>query len=109
MDNASSGKGTPPRKLTKSEAGRKGGQTTRDRHGRDHYVRAGKLGFAALAKARGYFGGSRLGALRWLIRTGQIRMGADELRRYAEAEAWAEGYIEAHGIDPEPEGKADGR
>ena len=39
-----------PRKATKAEAGKKGGETTRDRHGREHYVKAGKLGFAASAR-----------------------------------------------------------
>ena len=40
-----------PKKLTKAECGRIGGNTTKARHGREHYVRAGKLGFAASARA----------------------------------------------------------
>lgn len=35
---------TPPRPLTVREAGRKGGTTTAQRHGREHYERIGALG-----------------------------------------------------------------
>jgi hypothetical protein len=80
----------PKTKLTKAEAGRLGGLRTKQRHGTEHYRRAGALGFAALAKARGYFGGSRLGALQWLAARGKIRITPEELQRYAEAERWAE-------------------
>jgi hypothetical protein len=42
----------PPRKLSKAECGRLGGLTTKERHGTEHFRRAGKLGFAASARAR---------------------------------------------------------
>ena len=35
---------TTSRKMTRAEAGRLGGQTTRERHGTDHYGRIGKVG-----------------------------------------------------------------
>lgn len=42
--------------LTTVEAGRKGGETTRQRHGPDHYSRIGKLGGEATkAKGPGYY------------------------------------------------------
>jgi hypothetical protein len=86
---------TKRRKLTKAEAGRLGGLRTKERHGSEHYRKAGALGFAALSKARGYFGGSRLGALQWLINKGKIRLTPEELARYAEAEKWAEAFIDS--------------
>ena len=75
----------PRRKLTKAECGRLGGQQTKARHGTEHFRRAGALGFAALAKQRGYFGGSRLGALKWLIRKGHIKVSPEEIARYEAA------------------------
>lgn len=36
---------TPPRKkMTRSEAGRKGGKTTKERYGDEHFGRIGKIG-----------------------------------------------------------------
>ena len=97
---------TPRRKLTKAEAGRKGGQTTRDRYGREHYVRAGKLGFQALAKARGFMGGSRLGTLQWLYRKGKLRVSPEDLQRYREAQEFFDQFW--RDFDPEnPNPKAD--
>jgi len=93
MSDASHDQGQP-RKLTEAEAGRLGGNRTNARHGRDHYVRAGKLGFQAFARLKGFQGGARLGALQWLIRTGRIRMSAQELARIAEAEASCEALVE---------------
>jgi hypothetical protein len=84
-----------PKRLTRAEAGRRGGNQTKARHGTEHFKRAGALGFAALAKSRGYFGGSRLGALQWLAARGKITVSPEELARYAEAEAWAEAQIAA--------------
>jgi hypothetical protein len=62
-----------PRKLTKSEAGRLGGMTTKERHGIEHYRAAGKLGFEALAKRFGYAGGARKGAVLWLQGRGKVQ------------------------------------
>ena len=61
----------PPRpKLTKAECGRLGGNTTKARHGREHYVRAGKLGFAKLVGTR--FGGARTSTVAHLIAAGKV-------------------------------------
>ena len=60
----------PPRKLTKAECGRLGGNTTKARHGREHYVRAGKLGFAKLVGTR--FGGARTSTVQHLIAAGKL-------------------------------------
>lgn len=90
-----------PRKLTKAECGRLGGLQTKERHGTEHFRRAGKLGFAALAHARGFMGGSRLGALQLLRRKGRITDTPTEARAQADAIAWAETYLEQHTIDPE--------
>jgi len=59
-----------PRKLTKAECGRLGGNTTKARHGREHYVRAGKLGFAKLVGTR--FGGARTSTVAHLIAAGKL-------------------------------------
>jgi len=91
----------PPRKLTKAECGRLGGNTTKARHGREHYVRAGKLGFAALSRTLGFMGGSRRGALRQLRRAGKIRDTPEQLRAQADAQTWLETYLDEHTIDPE--------
>jgi hypothetical protein len=60
----------PRRKLTKAECGRLGGNTTKARHGREHYVRAGKLGFAKLVGNR--FGGGRTATVAHLIAAGKL-------------------------------------
>lgn len=90
-----------PRKLTKAECGRLGGLRTKERHGTEHFRRAGKLGFAALAKHRGFMGGSRLGALQLLRRKGRITDSPADARAQADALAWAETYLDQHTIDPE--------
>ena len=97
----------PPRKRTKAECGRLGGLQTKARHGTEHFRRAGKLGFAALAKQRGYFGGSRLGALKWLIRKGHIRISPEEMARYEEAEAFCTALVEQVGDQLAAEGLID--
>jgi hypothetical protein len=61
----------PPRKLTKAECGRLGGLRTKERHGREHYVRAGKLGFAAAART--HAAGNRKYNLDWLRARGKIQ------------------------------------
>ena len=91
----------PPRKLSKAECGRLGGLQTKARHGTEHYRRAGKLGFQALARQRGFMGGSRLGALQWLRRKGKITDTPAQAQAEREAREWAEGYLEQHLIDPE--------
>ncbi|MFP5297701.1 MAG: hypothetical protein ACLGHL_01780 [Actinomycetota bacterium] len=35
---------TQPRKMSRAEAGRKGGQTTKSRYGEEHFGRIGKIG-----------------------------------------------------------------
>jgi len=102
MNDASHDNGNPPpRKMTKAEAGRLGGEPTEARHGTEQFRRAGKLGFAALARARGYTGGSRLGALQWLRRTGRITDTPAQAQAEADARAWVESYLDAHLIAPE--------
>jgi general stress protein YciG len=44
---------TPRRQLTKAEAGRKGGQTTMNRHSRKHYQEAGRKGGKATLETHG--------------------------------------------------------
>lgn len=56
------------KKLTKAEAGRKGGKATVRKYGVEHMRKLGKAGFIGLSKKLGYMGGSRLGAIQWLIR-----------------------------------------
>jgi hypothetical protein len=56
------------KKLTKAEAGRKGGKATVRKYGKEHMRTIGKAGFQAFAKKLGYKGGSRLGAIQWLQR-----------------------------------------
>jgi hypothetical protein len=63
----------PFTKDTAREAGRKGGLACLARHGREHMAEIGRLGLAALARRRGFVGGSRLGALQWLISRGRLR------------------------------------
>src|SRR6516165_1940604 len=79
-------------KMTRAEAGRLGGMTTKKRHGIEHYRAAGKKGgqavkakygtahlsqlgkkgFQGLRRRFGYAGGSGRGALIWLERTGKL-------------------------------------
>jgi hypothetical protein len=56
----------------------------------------GRLGFAALARRRGFMGGARLGALQWLLAKGKL---GDRGPDQSPAIAWAEGVIEA--LDPD--------
>jgi hypothetical protein len=77
----------PTRKLSKAECGRLGGNQTKARHGIEHFRRAGKLGFAAFARQKGFMGGSRLEALRWLARHGKVATNPEEIRRHDEAYA----------------------
>jgi hypothetical protein len=56
----------------------------------------GRKGFQALARRRGYSGGSRLGTLQWLLSKGKmIDRGPDQ----SPAIKWAESVIE--GFDPD--------
>ena len=93
-----------PKKMSKADAGRKGGQTTKARHGTEHYRRAGKLGFAAAAKA--HAAGNAKYNLEWLRARGKIATPPEKTpeQRRAALEAL---YREIHGT--EPEGAADGR
>jgi len=59
-------------KLTKAEAGRKGGEETVRRHGIAHMQKIGKAGFQAYARKLGFMGGSRLGAVQRLTRMGKF-------------------------------------
>jgi hypothetical protein len=59
-----------PKKMSKAEAGRKGGNTTKARHGREHFVRAGKLGFAAAART--HAAGNAKYNLEWLRSHGKM-------------------------------------
>lgn len=96
--NESSHDDGPPRKLTPAEAGRLGGNQTKARHGREHFVRAGKLGFAASAKA--HAAGNRKYNLEWLRARGKLAtprpLSPDE-RRAAPAAL----YRQIHGTEPE--------
>jgi hypothetical protein len=59
------------RKLSRAEAGRKGGMTNRQRHGTDHYRKAGAKGFQTTV-AR-HWVGDRAGYLRWLHERGWLK------------------------------------
>jgi general stress protein YciG len=61
----------PKRKLTKAEAGRLGGKTTKERHGRKHYQEAGRKGF--MATVARHWHGDRQGYLKWLRANGYLR------------------------------------
>jgi hypothetical protein len=56
----------------------------------------GRLGFAALARRRGFMGGARLGALQWLIAKGRLRERGVDPRPAIE---WAERVLD--GFDPD--------
>ena len=59
-------------KLSRAEAGRLGGNTTKRRHGRKHYQEAGKKGF--MATCNKHYGGNRRAMLNELIRRGLMAM-----------------------------------
>lgn len=59
-----------PRKLTRAECGRLGGLRTKERHGTEHFRRAGKLGFTAAARNRA--AGNRKYNLDWLRARGKM-------------------------------------
>jgi hypothetical protein len=58
------------KKMSKAEAGRKGGNTTKARHGREHFVAAGRKGF--LATVARHWQGDREGYLRYLRANGYL-------------------------------------
>jgi hypothetical protein len=60
-----------PKKMSKSEAGRIGGMTTKKRHGVEHYRAIGKQGFAEMA--RRHQGNVRKNAVLWLQRKGALK------------------------------------
>jgi general stress protein YciG len=81
---------------TAREAGRKGGLACLAAHGREHMAEIGRLGFAALARRRGFVGGARLGALQFLLSKGRLRdRGPDP----TEAFEWAERVLDALDLD----------
>jgi hypothetical protein len=55
----------------------------------------GRLGFAALARRRGFAGGSRLGTLQWFLARGKM---SDRGPDQGEAIAWAEAILDR--LDP---------
>src|SRR5581483_11489911 len=81
------------RKLTMAERGRLGGRATVARHGAAHMAAIGKLGFQGLARSLGYKGGSRLGALQFLIGKGKIKLSARQRAAEASAVAWADEFM----------------
>ena len=60
------------KKLTKAEAGRRGGKATVRKYGKEHMRIIGKAGFQALRRKFGFMGGSGRGALRWLIKNSKL-------------------------------------
>jgi hypothetical protein len=79
--------------------GRAGGLATLTRYGVEHYRRLGAKGFAALARRKGYMGGSRLGALQFLLSKGRM---ADRGPDPSPAIEWAERVPDEFNInDPE--------
>jgi hypothetical protein len=58
------------KKLSKAEAGRIGGRTTKRRHGIEHYRAAGKKGF--MVTVARHWQGDKQGYLRWLREHGWI-------------------------------------
>ena len=80
-----------PANSPRPKAAARAGKTTKDRHGTEHSVRAGKLGFAALARQRGYAGGT---AKRPPVahRAREDHASPDLAKAEAEAIAWAESY-----------------
>src|SRR5438270_568584 len=69
-----------------AEFGRQGGRSPLARHGPAHMAEIGRLGFAALARRRGFMGGARLGALQWLLSKGKM---SDRGPDQCEAIAWS--------------------
>src|SRR5262249_26250119 len=59
-------------KLSRTEAGRLGGNQTKKRHGRQHFVAIGRKGF--LATCRKHYRGDRRAMLNELIRRGLMAM-----------------------------------
>ena len=59
------------KKLTKAEAGRRGGLATRQRHGVEHYRRIGAKGF--MATVARHWAGDRESYLRYLHECGYIK------------------------------------
>jgi hypothetical protein len=58
------------RKLTPQERGRKGGLTTLARHGRQHFVAAGKIGFDVTCPR--HWAGDRAAYVKWLQERGYL-------------------------------------
>jgi hypothetical protein len=58
------------RKLSRSEAGRRGGNQTKKRHGRQHYQEAGRKGF--LVTVARHWQGDKPAYIRWLHAHGWI-------------------------------------
>lgn len=75
----------PKKKLSKAEAGRKGGEQTKRRHGRAHYQEAGRKGF--LATLARHWHGDKEGYLRYLRATGWLA----QVQRLIDAQPPAEG------------------
>jgi hypothetical protein len=71
---------------TAAATGRKGGRSTVARYGTEHMRAIGRKGFAALARRRGYMGGSQLGTLQWLLSKGKL---VDHGPDQSPAIAWA--------------------
>jgi hypothetical protein len=59
------------KKMSKAEAGRIGGMTTKKRHGIEHYRAIGKVGFDAMA--RKHTGNVRKAAVQWLQSQGKLK------------------------------------
>jgi hypothetical protein len=82
------------RAMSMAERGRLGGRATVARHGVEHMRTIGKAGFQGLARSLGYMGGSRLGALQFLLSKGKIRTSAAAAARDRAAVAWADELVE---------------
>jgi hypothetical protein len=85
------------RKMSKAEAGRIGGKTTKKRHGIEHYRAAGRKGF--LVTVARHWHGDKAGYLRYLQALGNLA----DFNRAFDARPYGPGGIKCTELSPLPE------